>query len=94
MEFMYFEQAIEALLEREDDQELSALLDKKILELTQQHTCTDLVQSYLFLYASLAGDVESYQRFERIFNLFVLTKQVALKDKQKFLLNSGMGRWF
>lgn len=94
MEFIDFEQTIDTLLEKEDDKPLSALLDQKILELTQQHTCTDLVQSYLFLYASLAGDVESYQRFERVFNLFVSTNQVALKDKQKFLLNSGMGRWF
>lgn len=91
MKFEEFNQLIDKLSEDEEYEKVDTILDEKIDEIIKLEP--NEVEKYLTLYASLAGDAESLDRFDRLFNKAVLLGKVQEAELKKYEESSPSNRW-
>lgn len=91
MKFEEFSQLIDSLSEQEEYEKVDTILDEKINEIVNLEP--DEIEKYLALYASLAGDTESLDRFDRFFNKAVLLGKVQKTELNKYEALSPCNRW-
>jgi benzoyl-CoA reductase/2-hydroxyglutaryl-CoA dehydratase subunit BcrC/BadD/HgdB len=91
MKFEEFSQLIDKLSEEEEYETVDTILDEKINDIIKLES--NEVKKYLELYASLAGDTESLDRFDRLFNKAVSLGKVKETELKKYEASSPSNRW-
>ncbi|MEB3752972.1 hypothetical protein [Acinetobacter sp. MD2(2019)] len=91
MKFEEFNELIDTLSEEEEYEKVDTILDEKISKIVKLEP--NEVKKYLELYASLAGDAESLDRFDRLFNKAVLMGKVMESEFRKYEASSPSNRW-
>lgn len=93
-EFVVFENLIDELSDSEEYDKVDKLLDNKIVDLQQKEVSANIAQSYLELYASLAGDMESLSRYEKLSEIFINQNLVTSEMVENVIKDSPSNRWF
>lgn len=91
MRFEEFNRLIEELSYKEEYEVVDAILNHKIDEIVKLESYE--VGKYLELYASLAGDAESLERFDQLFSQLVLLGKVKENELNKYEELSPAKRW-
>lgn len=90
--FKEFETFIDDLFNQEKYDEASNYMENQLNLICSLSSLGD-IQSYLFFYASIAGDYESVDRFERLFQKLVDVKKVSIDELSKYKEIFPANRW-
>ncbi|NHC05133.1 hypothetical protein G9F31_15530 [Acinetobacter sp. 187] len=91
MNFEEFDQLIERMSREGEYAKVDIILDNKINEILMLDEAE--ISKYLFLYASLAGDMESLDRFDRLFEQAVALGKANKSDLKMYENLSPANRW-
>ena len=92
-DFKEFETFMDNLFSQEKYDEADNYMENQINLICNLSSLNE-IQSYLSFYASIAGDYESVDRFERLFQNLVDTKKIHPSEFSKYKIMFPANRWF